>query len=855
MRWSFVTLGSSAVLATVLSGAGAAPYEGALHVPFVADDQVERTENVQVAYGEYGYWDVTPGCVTVRDPKLPGVLVSAPLDVCDQGVDWTRLEWDGEGEVAFWVRAADDDGRKMGVPDASSWTGWTAVEQTEASDIPGVCDGRSYIQFRMWLTAGAEVREVRLYRRIDVPEHPRLLADRTAFEAVRRSIETDPFRRELFERLRDFVDTQVLEGEQYRERGVWHVGWIGSALGVLYQLTGDVRYAAAAVVQLKRMSGPVVANGDTVAALDYRKDREFDYSEVAREMPLVYDLVVEAMTDEDRQAIGAELARVAEYVESRTRRYRFPDLCNQVYVKNVTAMMAGMALYGDGICDEQAARWMAYADRNIHERLIPASSFWAADDGGWGEGPGYAGFTASRFVQELLAWRTATGEDVFQKAHFLRYLTQWLVWITRPHNGRTVKFNDSSGGKPSLPWPSLVAATYGDSRAQTFADRLILRAKADPDGHLNMSLWRPILYYDPDLSAAPLQYPDQPTARHFEGVGQVVFRSGWGTDATFAVLKCQAFRSGGHRHADENNFLLDRLGSLAIESGADQRRPPDHVRNYFTRTVAHNTVTVMDPQEALGRSANDGGQYLGEWLEMRRHPSQHGAYNEGSRLWLNGGIVAFETGEAYDYAAGDATGAYSSHKVDLFVRQVVCLKPDIFVICDRVVSDDAGFAKRWLLHTVGEPAVRGRVTVAEEAKGRLVVQTLLPADAEISVVGGEGRAFLVGDRNYPPPDPDRAFEPGGWRIEVRPGAPRREDVFLHVVHASSEGSSEVLPPRLVRDGRSRGAWVAYGGREATVVFATEGNPAGHVAVTESGRVLVDRDLATGLEAQCFPPPQ
>ena len=368
-----------------------------------------------------------------------------------------------------------------------------------------------------------------------------------------------------------------------------------------------------------------------------------------------------------------------------------------------------------------------------------------------------------------------------------------------------------------------------------------------------MSLWRPILYCDENLMAAPLRYPEMPTARHFEGVGQVVFRSGWDENATFAVLKCQAFRSSGHRHADENTFTIDKMGSLAIESGVDQRRPPDHVRNYFTRTVAHNTVTVSDPDEDSGRRANDGGQYLGEWLTFRSHPSQHGAYNAGSPLWLDGGIVAFETTAHYDYAAGDATGAYSGHKVDRFLRQVVYLKPDLFVMCDRVVSDKAEFAKCWMLHTVERPEVEGRSATVVESGGRLTVTTLLPEDAEVSLVGGPDRAFWVDGKNYPPPQPEKAFEPGGWRMEVRPGGLRRADVFLHVLCASAAGDGDTPQTRLVGDGTHKGVSLTYGGLEATVTFSTIGDAAGHITIRNEDRILMDWDLTRDVQLQCYPP--
>ena len=41
----------------------------------------------------------------------------------------------------------------------------------------------------------------------------------------------------------------------------------------------------------------------------------------------------------------------------------------------------------------------------------------------------------------------------------------------------------------------------------------------------------------------------------------------------------------------------------------------------------------------------------------------------------------------------------SPHKLEHFTRQFVYLRPEVFVIFDRVVSTRAEFPKRWLLHT------------------------------------------------------------------------------------------------------------------------------------------------------------
>ena len=85
----------------------------------------------------------------------------------------------------------------------------------------------------------------------------------------------------------------------------------------------------------------------------------------------------------------------------------------------------------------------------------------------------------------------------------------------------------------------------------------------------------------------------------------------------------------------------------------------------------------------------------------------------------------------------------------------------MLVVFDRVVSLNANWPKKWLLHAIDEPLVNGTVTGVEvpdkivryagdlvtisHNDGKLFSQTLLPASATIRKVGGTGYEFWVDD--------------------------------------------------------------------------------------------------------------
>jgi len=111
---------------------------------------------------------------------------------------------------------------------------------------------------------------------------------------------------------------------------------------------------------------------------------------------------------------------------------------------------------------------------------------------------------------------------------------------------------------------------------------------------------------------------------------------------------------------------------------------------------------------------------------------------------------------------------------------------------------------------------------------------------------------VVNGKDYPPPQPGKAFEPGDWRMEVRPGGARHSDVFLHVLCASSVDMEDSLDVRLLEEGDTLGAHVAYGDRTYRVMFDTTGEPAGRIAVWEGEQQVMDRSFTQTVQPQRYP---
>ena len=389
------------------------------------------------------------------------------------------------------------------------------------------------------------------------------------------------------------------------------------------------------------------------------------------------------------------------------------------------------------------------------------------------------------------------------------------------------------------------------------------------------------LWNDPDVvprNPALADSEELPRHRYFPGVDQVVFKSGWGSDATQIEFDCGPYLAK-HQHLDRGHFTIYRRGYLAIDSGADYTESESpHYLNYYRRSVAHNTMLIFDTKEHffwsenLMEAANDGGQRMDSsrfWNTLRSHED----WEKTRDIWDVGQIKVVDNADeaagqtGYHYALGDATRAYSPHKLRSFIRQLLYLPGmDVLAILDRVVSVDPAFRKTWLLHGVDMPWVDGTAAHADngeeifgnaesfrfqEGQGEILVHTLLPANHITSRRGGAGHEFWTpGDtdggawgsgRNWElepaeggplPSDPvelamwrgfygndiqsiersnRRNVIPGSWRVEVTPSQPQLDDLFLHLFEIGDRGKTGRIKVELVRGAGIAGAGCAQAG--------------------------------------------
>ncbi|MFQ6132385.1 MAG: heparinase II/III family protein [Armatimonadota bacterium] len=590
-----------------------------------------------------------------------------------------------------------------------------------------------------------------------------------------------------------------------------------------------------------------------LAIADYLSEAQGDgwtWPRIAKSLAMAYDWLYDDLSPQQRRKYGAASIHAAQQCY---RTWRHSEFNNHVYLEYGPILYTGIALWQEGI-DDQAARRLALDGLDLLvNHFMPAHDLVSAGDGGWHESMSYHAFFTYEFAHLIELWSSASGQNLWEDFSGLDGEAAWLIHNARPFDDKRVSVADIGGhdsyeGNIAAYMP-LLQRRRGDGLAGWWADQIkqeaIRRDRAGVRYQLGAGTWWPyVLWYDPEVPA--VSRDQLPLSRHFRGIGWVSMRSSWRRDATFGLFICAPLYLGGHQHCDNNSFVIHKRSLLAMDTGVYDATA--HRANYYARTIAHNCVTVTDPAEQFdggvwgynrpGEGANDGGQLYGGGPDFVGDVVPGDEHHRAQ-------ITAYKATDHYTFVVGDATRSYSASKLKEFTRAFLYLRPDCFVVFDRVEATRPGFSKKWLLHSAQEPRLDGTRVEIINGEGRLAVESLLPEGPRIAAIGGPGREFEVNGVNYPPQKQHDPEEAGRWRIEVSPSRPQTRDYFLQVLLATDATSQEWPNARLTQEEGEIGAALTLDDTAVEVRFTTEGPLTGQVTIRDrgTGQVVVEESLS------------
>ena len=555
------------------------------------------------------------------------------------------------------------------------------------------------------------------------------------------------------------------------------------AQALVFQVTGDTAYADMAIAAALE-SAPGVADGSIVPG----------------DLALVYDWCHSRLTAAQQATLRAAFN---DWAAQHAAADDVPGWGNYWPRFGEEYVLMGLATFGE---DASALGWMnEYRYRRFRDYDQPALDRIAAG-GGWPEGTVYDSIANLSRIEAAEAWRSATGEDLFESTKWFKDRLGFLLlnnqpglladdfgYLYHPYNstGDAERFRGAMVGYERLMGLLLTQRFSGLPLARQLQAYLAASSSDEDASHFPD---REFLFFDPEVDTDP---PTRLT-HYAAGTGTLFARSGWPRGAvdddpraTYLTFQCGDHFSY-HQHFDQNAFTLFKGGDLVVDSGVYSGDGQSHHDiNYYVRTIAHNTLVVYNPDEDFsaarpGASSNDGGQRT--YAPASRAPSSVEEWDADSLQHDTCDMLNFEDTTSYTYAHGDATKAYNNPaynqatdgqlpgnqaKVSRFQREMTYLRPtaeapqDYVILYDRVGVTQPTFSganTKLLFHFLQEPAVGGPgipgppgeklypgapSAVAESGDGRVFLEFLAPAARNLRKVGGRGqRAFWVFGANY-----------------------------------------------------------------------------------------------------------
>ena len=637
-------------------------------------------------------------------------------------------------------------------------------------------------------------------------DHPRIFITKENIEQIRERTRTTS--KKQFERLKALVD-------KYRIKPTWNFnpsrftynpngkstfkrpyfmltqvmtvgGRQAQNAAFVYLMTGDKQYLTKAKNYLTYCTELYEWALEKQILVDWQNNH-YERSIIA------YDWLYNDLTPEERKRFANSLLTVVREIQSDGKA-KFRRNCGGVetgyYGSERLLFYAGTAIYGDGIDDEEAAKQLIRGIKGFNGMLAHREKISA----GTGALVHYClGYTFLEYplasLRYFFAVRSAFGVNEAAKWTHMRDFPVFVAlnWLPGKKNPLEFGLGDAHHLDNAMPVSTMnmilpcIADLYPES-----ADIAISLFNKLPDSVKKRGNDFVDFIVTPSSVKAGKMPDNIPKFTYIPTIGTAYFRSGNAKQDTYAC-----FRAGNitrnHSHYDQNHFVIYKQGFQAIDSGTRGRNQSFHLPYYYAQSVAHNTILIDMPNEPIGK--HFGPNHHGYKSEV---PFMDGGQN---KKVINAKV---KTSSSADYAAVlcDATEAYNPQKCELAEREFIHLQKDLFLVIDRVKSAKSSYRKRWLLHTQKKIAVDENKYSAEEEDGKINGTLLWPQNAKITLIGGKGKEFWSGGKNWElHPKHDAKYIGklhGNWRIEITPEIPSTFDMFINLLQVSCRNSDDKL---------------------------------------------------------------
>lgn len=365
-----------------------------------------------------------------------------------------------------------------------------------------------------------------------------------------------------------------------------------------------------------------------------------DTAHITLGVSMAYDVLYNELTTFEREQVETALEEkglIPLYLDSRGRADHNIEMLRAVALGVGASVLLGKTDEAHRYLTRAAAYYEWYLDSRIGS--------------GKQEGLLYTSYSLDNLMRAVDSVSRVTGLSEFIEHPFLNdFIVRWATYFLAPGASSLAAFSDSQYANYFMPTMNLIHNWLQDGHAGWYLDQ------TRPESSL---LTRFLYFHEQPVITAPT---DWPTSAVLDEIGWAALRSGWGRDDTLFAMIANDSRLG-HNHHDQNSFQIATNRSwIAADPGYRDYSPGPG--NAFTIRFGHSTIQV----DGQGQSELGGGRMVNGMLSP-----------------------------IYDYIKGEAAAAYGNPKLETFDRHVVYLKPDYFVMFDRLEAD-APRSFDWVLY-------------------------------------------------------------------------------------------------------------------------------------------------------------
>jgi hypothetical protein len=434
--------------------------------------------------------------------------------------------------------------------------------------------------------------------------------------------------------------------------------------------------------------------------------------------------------------------------------------------------------------------------------FFPVYGYYRSTSGGWNWGAAYSFWGLPDQFTLFDNFLNGTNKNYYQDLPWIQNSINQYYYMQRPDNV-CIHQGDGDALIVGSNVPYRHAAVYSDQRSRWFS-----QIYSSPQMLTSTYAYFTILC-NKDFTAPVVTKPDLPLNWFSDRVGLLVSRSSWDSNAVQYWFFNSHSKKAAHEHRDNNTFSIYYKKPLLIDAGFYDSYGSSHYYNYYSRTIAHNTVTVYDSTEQFYVSgnlvSNDGGQIWSNPMMNYTNITQT-AYQRGR--W-----IVYTADSGFVYSNTDASLSFNPQKVKRYLRKIVFVKPNRFVILDNIIKTTNAFSGslkevRWNAHFKNQPQLNGQMInvqvpghietfngknyVSVNYPAYININTVYPDSTSAKRIGGTGYEYWVNGTNYPVTgNTDTVYATAGkWRIEVIPKVTSDTVNMLHTISVNDVGVTQ-----------------------------------------------------------------